>query len=94
MSIPGHEYSFTQEVGKPKLPVIQLMLAMPDGVEISISSTSPSSIHPFTHSPILIFPVPKQVVKTTPEGYKYVAEEFFIDERSFTSRTPGILMKN
>ncbi|MEW6617924.1 MAG: C25 family cysteine peptidase [bacterium] len=78
LSIPGHEYSYTQEVGKPKLPFLQILLAIPDDVEINLSSISTS------HFPLptsyLIYPVPKQVIKTTPEGYKYIAEEFYIDE--------------
>ncbi|HAW50560.1 TPA: hypothetical protein DCX16_06400 [bacterium] len=81
LSIPGHKYRFTQEVGRPKLPVIQVMLAIPDDVEIDI-------LLPISDSQLLtsylIYPVPKQVIKTTKEGYQYVAEEFTIDEEFYS----------
>ncbi|MEW6608576.1 MAG: C25 family cysteine peptidase, partial [bacterium] len=80
LSIPGHEWNFTQEVGKPKLPVIQVMLAIPDGVDIEFKI---QNLKFKIQNSYLIYPVPKQVVKITPEGYKYVAEEFFIDEEFY-----------
>jgi uncharacterized repeat protein (TIGR01451 family) len=76
LSIPGHEYSFTQEVGKPKLPVIQVMLAIPDNVDINLSSLSTYNLQLTTYN---LYPVPKQVIKTTPDGYSYIAEEFCED---------------
>ncbi|MEW6618783.1 MAG: hypothetical protein AB1422_05480 [bacterium] len=70
-SIPGYEYSFTQEVGKPKLPVISVQLAIPDGVEIKVSYDGSKDPHYIpTKSEIrnpkskiknyLIYPVPRQ----------------------------------
>ncbi|MEW6608354.1 MAG: C25 family cysteine peptidase, partial [bacterium] len=81
LSIPGHEYSFTQEVGKPKLPFIQILLAIPDDVEINLSFISTSHF-PLPNS-YLIYPVPRQVIKTTAEGYEYLAEEFYLDEEFY-----------
>jgi parallel beta-helix repeat protein len=71
--------SFTSEVGKPELPLVRMMLAIPDCESYSLSVVLGDSTE---FSDATIWPVPSWAVGYQDE-YEYVYEVFAIDEESY-----------
>lgn len=82
ISVP--EYFYTKEVGKPRLPVISALIAIPNDVDIEIVILdSATSVLPEDN----IYPVPRWVEHTGPSGYSWLEEEFTIDEEFYNLDT-------
>lgn len=71
--------SFTSEVGKPELPVVRVMLAIPDCESYSLQVELGDSTD---YSGATVWPVPGHAVGYEDE-YQYVYEVFAIDEASY-----------
>lgn len=78
LTLDGYEY--TTEVGKPQVPVLSILLAIPDDIDISIA-VEDSSYKIISN--YLVYPVPKEVEKTTKDGCTYIEEEFYIDDEFY-----------
>ncbi len=90
VSIPG--YFYTSEVGKPQVPMKNTMIAIPDGVNITVNVLHSNYT---TLGGYNIYPVPEQVVKEDSNGLEYVDEEFFINETFYSTNScyPESLVK-
>ena len=71
--------SFTSDVGKPELPVVRMMLAIPDCDSYSLSVELGDSTD---YSDAKVWPLPSRAVGYEDE-YEYVYDVFAIDEASY-----------
>ncbi len=70
-------YGYTNEIGKPMLPTKEILVAIPEEIDINLNILSSSYKSYYNY---LIYPVPKSIEKTTKDGYSYIEEEFYIDD--------------
>jgi hypothetical protein len=76
------EYGYTTEVGKPMVPVVTALVAVPDSVDISLSLAAYDYT---TMEDIIIYPVPKESVSCdttcfevfTKDSTTYATDEFY-----------------
>jgi hypothetical protein len=81
ISIPDSKF-LTKEEGAPQLPYLSECIQVPDqATNISINTSINTPVK--TYDDILVYPVPKQVTKTTEEGYQYLDEEFYFDAAKY-----------
>ena len=87
--LPG--FTSTSEVGKPQLPIKTVMLAIPTEGDVSLIIRDSQSIK---KEKILVSPVPKQVERTTPEGYSELEDVFTLDQTCYSTNMfyPGTLV--
>lgn len=85
LSMPGIEWGFTNEVGKPKLPVLRKYIAVPYDAEFNVEIFDSSYIIEENYT---VYPVPKIVLQTgefdnetSPMG----VEEFYINETFYST---------
>jgi len=84
ISMPDSNF-LTRDEGGPQLPYISELIYIPDqAVNLSVQATIGGS--PISYQDILVYPCPKTVVKTTDEGYEYLAEEFYLDPAKYSQQ--------
>jgi len=81
--LPNSKFLTTEE-GAPQLPYISELIHIPDtAANVSIEASINTPVK--SYKDILVYPVPKMVVKSTDEGYEYLAEEFYFDAKKYES---------
>ncbi|MEZ5197603.1 MAG: C25 family peptidase propeptide domain-containing protein [Bacteroidales bacterium] len=84
------EHVRLDSVGFPEIPIVSFLVAIPDcdSINLKIKPLDSTLINGYN-----IYPAPEMVPDTTPEGYKYLREEFVYDQTAYSTDSyfPGII---
>lgn len=78
LSIP-ESYFYTQEEGSPLIPFVRELIQIPVQA-LNIELKARYMKNAIEYNDILMYPKPKEIIKETPEGHKYIAEEFYLNK--------------
>ncbi len=90
ISIPQSNWS--DEVGKPKLPIIRAIIRIPTDSAVDVSIEEEKQVNYDNYN---IYPVGRKVVRNSRGGTVYIDEEFTIDDKFYSSDSyyPGNLVQ-
>jgi len=71
------------DTGRPELPPIRRLIAVPDGCQLSVSVAAQETV---AFRDVVVYPVPRTVADQTEEGHWFVAEEFAYDQQAYASQ--------
>jgi hypothetical protein len=83
LQVQDYLHGFTDQVGKPELPVKGVLLDLPGDTSATLSVESTTEAE--GASGCRIYPVPTLVEQETPEGTSTVVEAFALDEATYTT---------
>lgn len=81
LSIPESHY-YTQEEGAPQLPCIRKLIEIPASA-LNIKLKARYKEKAIEYNDVLVYPTPKKVIKQTPNGFRYIDEEFYINKEKY-----------
>jgi len=74
--------SSTDEIGGPQLPLATQIVALPESVEVTLEVLYSAFS---TKRDITVYPVPEPVKTKTPDGFTYFDEQFYVDEKAYST---------
>ena len=80
LSIPGQSTGYTEDLGKPQIPYIHLLISLPSETTVNVELVTDAKQEMGNYK---VYPVPKEVVKETEEGFEYIDYEFYQDEEFY-----------